>query len=200
MFQNSLINGLAFTIIKRQVASRNCKTFDRLRNDLLELVATERTAYQQGYSKATSLDGLASVYRQRKEYQTNHEYGGEPMEVNSMAEGRRPLVKCFKCQGHGIGHIARHCKSPAVKREGSNRGEKWSRPKLEGSQKPKRDISQLRCFKCQKKEHLRRDCRSARVNQIQGEESEEEGEYTEFVFTMSQPFLGRHHNRRIPLY
>ena len=107
-------------------------------------------------------------------------------------------MKGFKCQGHG--HITRHCKSSAVRREGSNRSEKWSRPKSEGSQKPKRDVSQVRCLKCQKKGHLRRDCRSARVNQHQGEESEEEGEYTEFVSTMEEPFLGQGRHRRRPLY
>ena len=198
VFQNSLINGLASTIIKRQVARRNSKTFEGLRNDLLELVAIERTAYQGGYSEATSLDGLASVYRQRREYQPAQDYAGEPMEVDAMAEGRRPPVKCFKCQQPG--HIARHCKSPAVKREGSTRSEKWSRPRSEGSQKPKRDISQMKCFNCKKKGHLRRDCRSARVNQLQGEESEEEGEYTEFVSAMAEPFLGQGRHRRRPQY
>ena len=181
-----VVKGLWSPVIRRLVTRSNPQNQQELRTSCLLSVSTERTAYANGFSESTSLDGLASVSRTgRTERGTAEPRRDEtPMEVDAISGN------CYICGTPG--HLARECpkKAAAPQSGGQARGGPGARTPFRG-----------KCFRCNRVGHTRRECRQPKVQQLE-EETEEDLDEDE-VYNQEEignmtpvPFLGEGRVRR----
>ena len=159
--KDAVINSLESTVVKRELRRRNdVVTTADITRVLVEIVSNEREAFHGEYAEATSLDGLALSSLQPRT-STHDDYGDERMDIGRLGGGGAESRKCHRCGN--AGHLKANCRTKPENFKKKTGPQKKPPPKqgAQGAQKPKSDKSKLTCFKCQKKGHFARDCRSS---------------------------------------
>ena len=160
---DSVIEGLYNKIVKLQLRRANPRNEMSLREQLVQIVANERSAYEAGYSQSATRDGLNhTTLMMRRE---NGPQEDERMDTSSMKKmiskleeqigalntgtGTRPRdmskVKCYKCGK--LGHMAAKCYVKGTTTTGQR-----------GQGGFKKGTFPFNCDHCGKKGHKKVDC------------------------------------------
>jgi hypothetical protein len=154
---DEVINGLCNKEVKLQLRRANPTNEEQMETVLVQIVANERQAYEAGYSRCETKDGLyhTTMIGRRPETQD------EPMEVSAMTSKIQSMeeeinafkqgkpfdksnITCHKCQKKG--HFAKECRGGKAN---------WTKPT--GS-RPSQGKFQFECHHCGKKGHKKDQC------------------------------------------
>ena len=161
-FLQNLTKGLASPYIKTKMIERAPQTTEEYERMAVQAVGQGIELHRLGTGNVTSLVGLAATTRQSK-YLSGAGYGqagAVPMEIGAIGQNTQGKG-CFKC-GKG-GHIARECRSKAGGNAGGQRLGAGGRPQVvqrgnNGGQGQGRKDTNMECFYCNKKGHMKKDC------------------------------------------
>ena len=160
-FLQNLTKGLASAYVKTKMIERAPTTTEEYERMAVQAVGQGIELHRMGTGNVTSLVGLAATTRQSK-YLAGGGYGQAgvvPMEIGAIGQNTQGKG-CFKC-GKG-GHIARECRSKAGSGAGGQRLGAGGKPPVvqrgNSGQRQDRKDTNLECFYCNKKGHIKRDC------------------------------------------
>ena len=160
-FLQNLTKGLASAYVKTKMIERAPTTTEEYERMAVQAVGQGIELHRMGTGNVTSLVGLAATTRQSK-YLAGGGYGQAgvvPMEIGAIGQNTQGKG-CFKC-GKG-GHIARECRSKAGSGAGGQRLGAGGKPPVvqrgNSGQRQDRKDTNLECFYCNKKGHIKKDC------------------------------------------
>ena len=160
-FLQNLTKGLASAYVKTKMIERAPTTTEEYERMAVQAVGQGIELHRMGTGNVTSLVGLAATTRQSK-YLAGGGYGQAgvvPMEIGAIGQNTQGKG-CFKC-GKG-GHIARECRSKAGGGAGGQRLGAGGKPPVvqrgNSGQRQDRKDTNLECFYCNKKGHIKKDC------------------------------------------
>ena len=156
---DEVINGLYNREVKLELRRTNPKNAEEMEMQLVQIVANERAAYENGYSRSETKDGLyhTTMMNKREPQEEAEGMAALKNEIKSLKETIEAVqdkskISCYKCGKKG--HMQSECRS------GGARG--GFRPRGRGNFNQRGGLSGGRfpydCHHCGKNGHKKADC------------------------------------------